>query len=84
MVRTRPAARSETARVSQKGNLGIACAIGNTPLVPLDNLNGNPRVKYPGETGRGQPLRLGQGSPGPLYDFQGGGIRRTHQRQDHH
>ena len=49
MVRARAAARSETARVSKKRNLGIASAIGNTPLVPLDNLNGNPRVKILGK-----------------------------------
>jgi cysteine synthase B len=49
MVRVRPAARSDTAGVSKKRNLGIACAIGNTPLVPLDNLNGNPRVSILGK-----------------------------------
>lgn len=50
MVRARAAARSETSRVSKKKmNLGIACAIGNTPLVPLENLGGNPRVKILGK-----------------------------------
>ncbi len=49
MVRARPAARSETAGVSKKRNLGIASAIGNTPLVALDNLKGNPRVKILGK-----------------------------------
>ncbi len=49
MVRARAAAKSETARASQKRNLGIACAIGNTPLVHLENLNGNPKVKIFGK-----------------------------------
>lgn len=49
MVRARATAKSETARVSKKRNLGIASAIGNTPLVALDNLNGNPRVQILGK-----------------------------------
>jgi len=49
MVRARAAGRSEAARVSQKRNLGIGNAIGNTPLVPLDNLKGNPKVKILGK-----------------------------------
>ena len=49
MVRARAAAKSETPRASKKRTLGIACAIGNTPLVPLENLNGNPKVRILGK-----------------------------------
>ncbi len=48
MARTRTASRSRGARASRAapaGNLAVDRAIGNTPLVLLNNLGGNPRVK---------------------------------------
>jgi cysteine synthase B len=35
--------------ITQKQDLGFARAIGNTPLIELRNLNGNPRVKIMGK-----------------------------------
>ena len=52
MARARPAAGSRTARssrVARDGDLAINRAIGNTPLVLLNNLGGNPRVKILGK-----------------------------------
>ncbi len=49
MVRTRMTTRSEVNKVSKERKFSIASAIGNTPLIGLDNLNGNPRVKILGK-----------------------------------
>lgn len=49
MVRARAGAGSRTARVSKGWDLAVARAIGNTPLVLLANMDGNPRVKILGK-----------------------------------
>ncbi len=49
MVRAKTTVKSEANRGSKKRDFAIDSAIGNTPLVSLDNLNGNPRVKILGK-----------------------------------
>ncbi|MDM7999368.1 MAG: cysteine synthase family protein [Dehalococcoidia bacterium] len=41
--------KADTKQISQRQRLGVACAIGNTPLVPLENLDGNPKVRILGK-----------------------------------
>jgi cysteine synthase B len=49
MARTKLSSRGESARNTKERKFGIGSAIGNTPLVALNNLNGNPRVKILGK-----------------------------------
>ncbi len=49
MARARAAGGSRASRAARDGDLAINRAIGNTPLVLLNNLGGNPKVKILGK-----------------------------------
>lgn len=49
MARAKTASRPRSARSARAGDLAIDRAIGNTPLVLLNNLDGNPRVQILGK-----------------------------------